>query len=85
MQSNELSESDYVRAKFIQSVAGFLYTYACETLLSCIGSPVFQGLVDLLGGRLQICGKQVLESYLFSTYKAVCSLFRKKVKSAKPG
>lgn len=78
MQSNECPEFDYIPAKVTQSVALVLYACSCETPLPCIGSPVFQGLVDLLGGRVQFCSKNVLESYLLFTYKSVCSMLREK-------
>lgn len=50
-----------------------------------IGSPEFHGLVDLLGGRLQYCSSQSIDSYTLPNYKSVCSLLRDNVKKARTG
>lgn len=73
----------FVPHKTIQTMAIVLFGCLSEIPFSEIGSPEFQGLVDLFGVRVQYCSSQSIDSHTMPTYKALCSLLFDKVKKAR--
>lgn len=47
------------------------FSCATETPISCLGSLILQGLVDIFGGRAQYSSKRVLDSTFFHIYRDV--------------
>lgn len=79
------SDTESVPVKTVQAVTLVLYSCATETPFRRAASPLTQGFVDVLGGRLQYSSHEPIESHLYVVYKAVCNLLKGQCESAHVG
>lgn len=71
--------------KQLQAFGMVLYSCATGTPTSQVASPLFQGLIDVFGGRQQFSSKNIIDTNMFDTYRAVCKMLHSSAKDAKTG
>ena len=74
-----------VSPKTLQAVSLVLYSCVTETSSMIVCSPITQAFVNMFDGRMQYSSKEVFDSYLLRTYRAVCELLKKSVTNALKG
>lgn len=65
-----------VSPKLLQAITLVLYSCVTETSPMIVCSPITQALVNMFDGRMQYSSKDVFDSYLLPTYRAVCDLLQ---------
>lgn len=69
----------------LQIVASILFGSLKETALTSIGTPAFQGLVSVFGGRMQFSSQTPLLSSLVDIHDAVCRILSRSISKSRTG